>query len=618
MKKHKRAARPSGSDHVQKIIGTPELEDGGKKVPAHFPGESGVLDEDEKGPAMFQSQGKEDIPSDGLVFSPAWLAESVVTEKKTFVVKTKPFDIEGKTLLVLAGGEAFGTVKLGKMEKMDEQRFRDTEMEHLISPKQRDQWCEIMDGWCAAPYYGWPVKEAVKFSEPRPVDSYGHQTLIRGVVLKSIRVGDNQIFMCARLPEEMRKKFSELSSAIAKVAECDAEDVDHITLLWVPTTFDISKETAEEARKIAEDVIVGTGSIDVKIQGWAYFDGAEQDCEKRTALVALVDAPGLADIHVALKTALTATGLASDQQTHGFTPHFTLAYLPHGSRIERLPVIEESFTIEGIEFVHSDIHHLTLKSESIEKVEKKFELDSDADPEHATSKELLEAHDELHFKFRLEAHGKGDPKFSIEDLVNLHALIVDEMRNRRIKHPAPPDDGLDKTSERFESTEDGVKKEYARVSHSGNEVGDSIHISEVLDHFKTFKLRKPYIYLVGGLANHGRTEGDIDILVKDSPDLPEDFKHALHFRLGRALPGELAERLQIHYDEFHGPFTNFVELYDLTFERVNPHNEVKQMSLDGLQPKTAGEVEMDLSEEREKVYAELAADLWEEDDVPTD
>ncbi|KXH75416.1 MAG: hypothetical protein AM326_03430 [Candidatus Thorarchaeota archaeon SMTZ-45] len=200
-------------------------------------------------------------------------------------------------------------------------------------------------------------------------------------------------------------------------------------------------------------------------------------------------------------------------------------------------------------------------------------LRPDSDPGKMTTEELMEAHGRLHEMFE-----QGDVKgFSTEDVVNLHALVVDELTDRGKKHPVPPNNGLDDVSEEFERNEKKVEKRYSRIQHSGVKRGERIELADVLRHFETFKLRKPYIYLVGGLANHGETEGDIDILVRDTEELPEDFKHALHFRLGRALPADMAERLEIHFDNFHGPFTNFVELYDLTFERVNPENEIKLM-----------------------------------------
>lgn len=214
------------------------------------------------------------------------------------------------------------------------------------------------------------------------------------------------------------------------------------------------------------------------------------------------------------------------------------------------------------------------KVEDASKKAKRVSLSPSTDPEDLTTAELLEGHDRLHFMYRAKAHAPKSVKgWSVEDIVNVHALIVGELQDRKKEHPPPPDDGLDDVSEDFERA---VEKRYAVVRSSGVEEGEEIKLDDVISHFKSFKIRKPYVYLVGGLANHGKTKGDIDILVKDSDKLPEAFKHALQFRLGRALPAELAERLSIHYDKFYGPFTKHVVLYDLTLEAI-PERKVIEM-----------------------------------------
>jgi hypothetical protein len=124
---------------------------------------------------------------------------------------------------------------------------------------------------------------------------------------------------------------------------------------------------------------------------------------------------------------------------------------------------------------------------------------------------------------------------------------------------------------------------------------DSIELDEFLDKWDSFSIRKPFISLVGSLANWKRTDGDIDILVKahdPSPTLEaldrailkcfqigeeqmadvlikvNQFIHtdslflAAQWRIERAFP-EWSGRLHILDDSFSGPFTNFVELADL-------------------------------------------------------
>ena len=124
---------------------------------------------------------------------------------------------------------------------------------------------------------------------------------------------------------------------------------------------------------------------------------------------------------------------------------------------------------------------------------------------------------------------------------------------------------------------------------------DSIELTEFLDKWNSFSIRKPFISLVGSLANWERTEGDIDILVKahDPSSLLEALNRAIarcfqigeeqmadvlaqaiqfihtdslflaaQWRIERAFP-EWSDRLHILDDSFSGPFTNFVDLSDL-------------------------------------------------------
>lgn len=220
---------------------------------------------------------------------------------------------------------------------------------------------------------------------------------------------------------------------------------------------------------------------------------------------------------------------------------------------------------------------------------KALSLEPGTDPEELTVKELVLAHWVLHEMFAKESVSQqGVAGWSTEDIVNLHSRVVDRLYELKVEHPAPPDNGLDELSMDFESHHEGqpdwhkrpeekmTKADYATVNRSGKKRGPVIKMADVLKYFKTFKARRPFVYLVGGLANHGETEGDIDILINDGAETPEWLKDVIHFRLGRALPGPLAKRLQIHFDRDRGPFTNHVELYDLHLERIDG-DEVKEM-----------------------------------------
>jgi len=178
--------------------------------------------------------------------------------------------------------------------------------------------------------------------------------------LASITLTPKQQFTYVPLPEDLAKKWTEVQ---AKVTPSDGEkqEIDHMTLVFCgKATDDIPTTEVDSIVKALTDVADDFAPIQAKVQGFAYFDGAKKDGKDVTALVALVDAPGIEDLQVALKGALKAKGLKPSED-HAFTPHFTLCYLPAGQRVDNMPVLEGSFTIDKICFANKDIHAIPLK-----------------------------------------------------------------------------------------------------------------------------------------------------------------------------------------------------------------------------------------------------------------
>lgn len=189
--------------------------------------------------------------------------------------------------------------------------------------------------------------------------------------------------------------------------------------------------------------------------------------------------------------------------------------------------------------------------------------------------ELLSLHRRLHQLFA--GNFAGNDKLSAgdlgrEDLVNAELFVQDEMARRGMEHQA--DDALSQEADQLRRT----RKEGPAPILPGvdGEDQDEITLSEVLPNFRTFKIRMPFLYLVGSLANQGRTTNDIDLLVKGPID--EDTLHVLRFRLGRMLPPHLSERMNLLADDLGGPFTNHIELADLVVE-MRERFDVKEMAL---------------------------------------
>jgi len=188
--------------------------------------------------------------------------------------------------------------------------------------------------------------------------------LLQGDLLTcEIRTDEEKVFFFVRLPEPIRKRLTEIATQITKGTKYKPEvETDHLTLLYIPRFKDgvsdkIRGKIIAAAKKIAAD----NPPLTATLQGFAYFDGAEgHDDKPSTALVGLWDTPGLAHIHVALHKAIMELGIEA-KQTHGFTPHSTLAYLPKGGRIPKLPILEEHFQIDSFEMSNDRYYKFPLK-----------------------------------------------------------------------------------------------------------------------------------------------------------------------------------------------------------------------------------------------------------------
>ena len=286
-----------------------------------------------------------------------------------------------------------------------------------------------------------------------------------------------------------------------------------------------------------------------------------------------------------------------------------------------------------------------------------FEIDYQG----STNDQLMDWHSKFHAAWNAMRERdsstiqvEGQPR-SPEDILNAHALLVDEMKRRDIEHEIFPGD-LDMESKPLE------QKKLTIVEPSGVVRGPVITANQVLERLgdgdlilrrdiaraflrdgvptirinaisaelleelkkilvwrikrafteipgegwviefedgkierenkgrargidfkarlQNIRIRHPYVTLVGGLAIHGQTKGDIDFLLKDPPEaLPQTewVYEALNQKLG-----DLKDRTEFHSEmPYWGPFTDHFELYDLTF-KVNEETEKLIEMDDGL------------------------------------
>lgn len=165
-----------------------------------------------------------------------------------------------------------------------------------------------------------------------------------------------------------------------------------------------------------------------------------------------------------------------------------------------------------------------------------------------------------------------------EDVYHAHKLIVREMRRRGEQHKTPlllSNSALKYDQPIRSSERDGEAK------------GPMLFLPSVLKSFTgDFMICEDFVTVVGGLCTHGKTQGDIDILLKckEPKDESSPLGMATKFRISRALARQAVkeDRIEFLYDNFSGPITSHVHLYDLVL-RLKTKRELNEMSSSSLQ-----------------------------------
>lgn len=167
-------------------------------------------------------------------------------------------------------------------------------------------------------------------------------------------------FVHVRVPEHVADNLREIQKKVIPDASMH-EDIDHVTLVYTrKPADDHPPEKVHAALSALRQVGEKTEPIHAKIQGWGYFDGASSGGQPSTALVALLDAPGLEHLHVDMSRALSTHGI-DPSDLHVFTPHITFGYLGDKGRVDgHLPHIDAKFTIEHAHVAARDHHEIPL------------------------------------------------------------------------------------------------------------------------------------------------------------------------------------------------------------------------------------------------------------------
>jgi len=219
-------------------------------------------------------------------------------------------------------------------------------------------------------------------------------------------------------------------------------------------------------------------------------------------------------------------------------------------------------------------YRLNMSNENIELIKDKKTWN----PATLSDEILLDDHRILHAWWSTEAKGKDIRGWSKEDISNAHELAAQEMTKRKL--------GTDKDGKHDSPLSSQFDQPYPAWKRDGP-MGAMLFLPNILDAFTgDYMLCEDFVTIVGGLCNHGRTKGDIDVLFK-TPEPPErsPLGMATQFRIARTLAkiGIPEERIQFLYDDYSGPFTNHVHVYDLILKRKSKR-ELHEMSARGVTP----------------------------------
>ena len=175
-----------------------------------------------------------------------------------------------------------------------------------------------------------------------------------------IHTDPKTFFVHVRVPDAVAAELRAVQRRVLPDTTQHA-DIDHVTLVYTQKpTEDHPPEKVHAAVEALRQVGAQTPPIHAQIQGWGHFDGASKAGKPNTALVALLDAPGLEHLHVDMTRALKTHGIAPST-THVFTPHITLGYLgAQGRTAAPLPAINGRFTIDRAHIAARDHHDVPL------------------------------------------------------------------------------------------------------------------------------------------------------------------------------------------------------------------------------------------------------------------
>ena len=196
-------------------------------------------------------------------------------------------------------------------------------------------------------------------------------------------------------------------------------------------------------------------------------------------------------------------------------------------------------------------------------------------------------------------------KFPMNEIIDvakkIYLEILRRVDAREMVHEFKPDEMTDSSRQLFEflksetgrqvkekTNEREVIHNFIKIGKGDvSERGSVIELRDLIEPLqgKEFMVMEDAVTLVGSLANYNKTDGDVDLLLKN----PNDLASVVRFRIERFPQlAEIKKRIQFITDDSRGPFTNHVHMADLIIRFKNVM-QTHQMSDDASTPDEANE-----------------------------
>lgn len=213
-------------------------------------------------------------------------------------------------------------------------------------------------------------------------------------------------------------------------------------------------------------------------------------------------------------------------------------------------------------------------------------------PSKMNDADLLFSHTSLQRFWNLIQQGKGVKGWLVGDVVNMHTLVVEEMRRRKIKH------------RRISSVDDVTAEQMGATErqHSTQGLGDEVTLEEALQWFGgSTKVVAQVATLTGSIVNWRKTTKGLDVVINLPADTPSSITDPIESGIRRAIGDEkVQKRLNFVYGHNRPPLKGSVPLFDLAL--IPRAQEVQAM---------VGQLEVERVEEELKIVVANAKRLAE-------